>query len=184
MKKKGRNSVPSLVSHIWSLDCLIQAQIVLCTTSPVQYKCIGQEIYKPEEQSLSRSELESPGSFAILSTKELSIVCSYSEETKAFLANQHVNISLELVTLSAKKWYSLFTLQNQIIEDPGLEPVYHMSQLDYFFGFVFILLRQVTGEVKFSGLYEALCYISHFTCVALSAWSKEGRWQKEVTDLV
>lgn len=77
---------------------MIEAQTGLGIASPVQYKCIGQEIHKPKEQILSTSELESPGIFAILSTKEVSIVFSCSEETKAFLANQHVDISLELVT--------------------------------------------------------------------------------------
>lgn len=37
-----------------------------------------------------------------------------------------------------------------------LETGYQMYQLPLFF---FFLPRQVTGEVKFSELYEALCYI-------------------------
>lgn len=74
-KSQEANNIPSLVSHIWRL-CLTEAQTGLCTASSVQYKCIGQEIHKSKEQTLSRSELESPGSLAILSTKEVSIVFS------------------------------------------------------------------------------------------------------------
>lgn len=68
-KRQEGNSTPTLVSHIWILGCLIQAQTGLSTGPSVQYKCYEQEIHKPEEQSLPRPELESSGNFAIIGTK-------------------------------------------------------------------------------------------------------------------
>lgn len=63
---------------------------------------------------MSRSELESPGSFAILRTNKLSTVCSCSEETKAFLAKP----TCQHFFRTGNSLYS-FTLQNQTIGDPG-----------------------------------------------------------------
>lgn len=118
-RKKKSQEGKSISSLVIYRVCAWLRHKQLCTASSVQYKCIWQEIHKSEEQSLSRWELEGPGSFAILSTKEVSIVFPCSEETKAFLANQHVDISLELITYSAKRLYSSFTLRNETIEGPG-----------------------------------------------------------------